>query len=168
MNIFITGQRNKGKSTLVKEIVEFFQWDIAGYQTIPYQNHGIGWSYCMQNIMTQEQMPISCFCHGHMQGLSETFDTFGVECLKMAIQSQRVVVMDEIGRFERHSIQFLSMIHTLLDSSCLVLAVLKAEPIDYIESMKKRTDSLVVDLDQISYHEAKHKIISVLEREERK
>lgn len=163
MNIIITGQRHVGKTTLIQEVIKELQLSYAGYCTVPDQEYEIGWSYDMVNLMTHEKMPISCFDGQCMKGISETFETFGVECLKQSLNSCKdIIVLDEIGRFERKSALFLSMIHHVLDSSYCVLAVVKAEKIDYLQNMKARKDCLLLDLDVISYKEAKTEILSVL------
>lgn len=88
-----------------------------------------------------------------------------MKCLKQSFQGDDIIVLDEIGRFERHSYTFLSMIDEILRSSKFVLVVVKAEPIDYLEDIKSKQADLLIDLDQISYDYAKELILSKLKSE---
>ncbi len=165
MNIVITGKRNSGKTTLVNDVISTLGFKTSGYRTIPYQKYDIGWSYAMESLVTFQKEAIS-YCDGiGMKGITETFETFGVKCLKQSFQGDDIIVLDEIGRFERHSYTFLSMIDEILRSSKFVLAVVKAEPIDYLEDIKSKQADLLIDLDQISYDYAKELILSKLKSE---
>lgn len=163
MNILITGKRNVGKSTLVHTIIKELNLFYCGFITIPYLHYENGKSYKMVDIRTNEFKPISTFDGEKNKGIPEAFSTFGVDCLLRAMQDDsQVVVMDELGRFERLNEDFIDQVNVVLSSSKTVLAVLKAEDIDYLNQIKKRNDCRVFDLDIISFKEAKEHIIKLL------
>ncbi|WP_154889951.1 nucleoside-triphosphatase [Longibaculum muris] len=168
MNILITGKRHIGKSTLRQHIIETLQLDCVGFQTIQNENVGIGWTYQFVDIKTKERQPISFYDGLKIQGIPETFSTLGVQCLKNALYaSEDYVLMDELGRFERHNQDFIACVHDLLSSSKTVLAVIKDEPIPYLNEIKKRTDCCLYDLNTISFEEAFQAIIFQLQKEGR-
>ena len=70
--------------------------------------------------------------------------------------------MDELGRFERTSYDFLYYVDKVLNSDKVVIAVIKAEKIDYLEKIKSRKDCYLYDLDTISFEKAYQEIISRL------
>ena len=75
--------------------------------------------------------------------------------------------MDALGRFERHNQDFIACVHDLLSSSKTVLAVIKDEPIPYLNEIKQRTDCCLYDLNTISFEEAFQAIIFQLQKEGR-
>lgn len=160
-NILISGQKQTGKSTLLTDILEMINCEYVGYRTYPYEDVEIGKTYYLEDISSLERQMISYFDGSGIKGIPETFTDLGVRCLKNALESDCcVVVLDELGRFEQNSIEFIRYVNQLLDSHHIVFAVLKDEPIPYIEKIKTRQDCLLIDLNQISYNQAKQRIIS--------
>jgi nucleoside-triphosphatase len=97
-------------------------------------------------------------------GIEAAFETFGANCLKEAIDSTlNLVVLDEIGRFESNSKNFIQQLHNVFDSHKTVIAVIKKEPIAFIEDIKTRNDILLLDLDLISPDDVFHRVLSVIE-----
>ena len=107
-NIFITGDRQIGKSTLISHILSECQKEYVGYRTLPDQKVSMGYTYVMQDMTTQETMPISFYNGKRMMGIPETFSDLGVRCLKHALKSScEIVVLDELGRFEQENLDFI-------------------------------------------------------------
>ena len=65
-----------------------------------------------------------------------------------------VLLLDEIGRFERHSRAFLDAVTDALDGEKMVVAVLKEE-LPHICAIREREDGLLVDLDIHSREQAR-------------
>lgn len=148
-NILITGQRQIGKTTLIRKVVESHDLNIAGYQTLPYYVQDTFYGYEMMDLITKEKRIISKKqIDGKFQPLEKTFRDFGVLCLQRAMETPcDAIILDEIGRFERNVDVFIQSIHKVLDSNHFVIGVLKKEPIDFIEKIKLREDILLLDLD---------------------
>ncbi len=160
-NILITGNRQVGKSTLLNHILTECQKEYVGYRTLPHIAVSIGYTYVMQDITTQETMPISFYDGKKMIGIDDTFSDLGVRCLKHALVcSSEIVVLDELGRFEQNNQAFIQAVHDLLDSEKWVFAIIKNEPIAYLEQIKQRKDCQLYDLNILSFKEAKQMIIS--------
>lgn len=82
--------------------------------------------YALKAFPPGKQKPISCYKDGMIQAVPNTFDTLGADCLRRAIESpEPIILMDEIGRFEKNSTSFLSAIHAVLNSEKTVIAVVK-------------------------------------------
>ena len=77
-NILITGNRQVGKSTLLNHILTECQKEYVGYRTLPHIVVSIGYTYVMQDITTQETMPISFYDGKKMIGIDDTFSDLGV------------------------------------------------------------------------------------------
>jgi len=56
--------------------------------------------------------------------------------------------MDELGRFELGSPAFLDVVREALASPIPVVGVLKAESNPFLDSIRARPDTAVIDLDQ--------------------
>lgn len=151
-NIFITGKKGIGKSYLLGEVIEALGIVPSGYKTLPYFHvqerkgfymHGLVELDEKENdkIISIQKDAVSCI------PVIETFQTLGVKILKKSMESNNVILLDELGRLERNSKEFLDEIQVVLDSEKIVIGVLKKEKIDYINDIIKREDTLLFDLD---------------------
>ncbi len=145
-NIALTGARQAGKSTLANRLLEGLPH--AGFRTTVYARTAAGPLYQLTDILTGQATPISRLTQEGIRGIPEAFENAGVNCLEKALLRQAsVVLLDEIGRFERNSPAFLRAVDRVLDSPKRVIAVLKKEQLDHIAAISARKDTLVVDLD---------------------
>lgn len=159
-NILITGSRNSGKTTLLKELIKELHIEPAGYQTVEREQYSWGSTYAMADLLTGEQGSISVYENGRVAAVEETIASLGTACLKRALaSSEQVVVLDELGRFEQKCDVFLQEVFQLLDSQKIILAVLKKESIAYIEQIKRRHDVMLFDLDNRNYDDVKKQLI---------
>ncbi len=155
-NIAVTGEKGAGKSTLCAWLLERMGLRWAGFQTVRYAVADAGPLYELVDILTGEGVPISELRDGGIRGIPGSFDTFGAACLRRAAASDApVLLLDEIGRFERSSRVFLSGVSAVLDGEKTVIAVLKQEALPHIQAIRARPDTLVVDLDLLGKEEAR-------------
>ncbi len=148
-NIAVTGEKGAGKSTLAAWLLEKLGKSYGGFRTERCRVTEAGPIYDMVDIRSGERRPISRVCQGAIRGIPETFGDFGVKCLVDCLSSgDPVLLLDEIGRFERSSQAFLRTVWSVLDSEKTVIAVLKKEELPHIAAIKARPDTLVIDLDE--------------------
>ncbi len=152
-NVAITGERGAGKSTLAAWLLQTLGLPCAGFRTLRYAVTPAGPLYELVDIRTSERAPISELSDGAICGISTTFDGFGVRILERA--DAPVLLLDEIGRFERNSEAFLRAVHAALDSPKTVIAVLKKEDLPHIQQIKARSDTFLIDLDTCSRERAR-------------
>lgn len=160
-NIILTGEKGIGKSTLADWFIEQEKIVCCGFRTVPYAKTEIGPLYEMQDLTTKEKVPISRLYEDRVQGIPETFDSFGVQVLQNAAKSRlNWVLLDEIGRFERSSPIFLSAVFSLLDGSKHVLAVVKKEDLPYLLQLRHYPHSLIIDLDDMDRNAARQYLLN--------
>ncbi len=155
-NIFITGARGAGKSTLARWFLEKMGLPYVGFQTVVIDRTYAGPVYAMEELLTGKSVPISRLTPEGIRGISAAFDTFGVQGIRRGLSSSApVLLLDEIGRFERHSSPFLDAVTDALDGEKMVVAVLKKEELPHICAIRERQDGLLVDLDIHSWEHAR-------------
>ncbi len=159
-NIVITGSKKTGKTTLLHRVLHALSAQYDGYVTVEYESFFEGSTYQMNQIGTSNMEPISSYVEigtgkARFRPVEETFETFGVACIKQAIESDKPwIVLDEIGRFERNCELFLQSIEEAFASEKTVFAVLKKEAMPHLEAILLRKDVIVVDLDHIDLESA--------------
>ncbi len=163
MNFLITGSKGVGKTYLVNQITKNIGQDVIGYSTLIDERMDTFSTYKMLNLYTNKTQLISKYCDGKIQGIEDTFETFGVNCLKDVLKDEsKLVVLDELGRFEKNCKQFIKMLHKVLDQNRIVFAVLKKEKIDYLDQIKQRRDIVLFDLDIQSKEEVSTQIYNII------
>ncbi len=88
-----------------------------------------------------QYLPDSCI------PIPQVFSSLGKNCLLQSMNDNSdIIVMDELGRFEKDVDDYIETVDKVLDSSKIVIAVLKDEPLDYIHKIKARDDVILFDL----------------------
>ncbi len=151
-NIFLTGQIQVGKSTLIYKLLasdEFANADIRGFRTL---NKGKD-VYIMDAMADVEECTEENICGERiLEGVStmptpylDVFDNLGTSLLE-DIEDADIVVMDEIGFLESEAYRFREKILEILDSDKPVLGVLKKKPTEFLESVRNRDDVEVIEI----------------------
>ncbi len=159
----IVGQSNTGKSCLFDQVAEDMNLNPIGFRmkdfTIENQFRG----YYIHSILNVEgfhnNIPIQTSLRkGKLRvQLKEVYDTFGVECLKNVLKADKeeynCIVLDELGRGEDTSPEFVKYIKKILDSDNLVFILMKNINNVVTSEIKQRRDILLYDLDNMSQDE---------------
>lgn len=160
-NIFLTGKIQIGKSTAISKFLKqnISSKDIVtGFKTKPaYENNRLKGYYIENQIAPPDSSSIENIlnfmvginddfengksCHG----ITEVFEDKGVEILEksMAIPNS-IILMDELGFFEKKAENFQRIVHKALDSENRVIGVIKERKNDFLESIESREDVLVI------------------------
>lgn len=158
----IIGKSNTGKSYLMDSLIEKFKLRAIGYRmhSIKFENEFKG--YYIHSIDDVEgyhnNIPVQTVLKKkHRINLVEVYDTFGVLCLTDVLNKPKdeydCIILDELGRGEDASPEFVSKINDILDSDSMVFVLMKNVSSPLITDIKKRRDILLYDMDNMSQDE---------------
>lgn len=162
-NILITGNRNCGKSTLIDNILENINLKYGGYRTLPYYISGYMQGYYLHGYIDEIERkklysPISIkVSDNKCIRITETFNILGTYILKVSRMQRNstLILLDEIGFLEDDSEEFKLEVHNCLSSKKFCLGVLKDRDSEFLNSIKIRNDTLVINIEEISYEDRK-------------
>lgn len=166
INIVVTGKRQCGKSTLIKRVIEKYNFSVGGYVTLPVFNNNVISGYKMVSVPSNgiEKTIIDIKSDGEVIPYPSVFLDFGVNCIENGLNGNYdFLLLDEIGRIEKNVFQFTDKIKYALDSNKNVFAVLKKEDIHFINEIKKRNDIYLWDIDIIDRKKAFLEICNLIE-----
>jgi nucleoside-triphosphatase len=175
-NVFLTGSIKCGKSTLINSILQKLNISYSGYRTLPYYINDMQQGFYIQGYIENENIckPISVKIEDYkMIPIIETFEIVGVNILKKSIESlnSKIVLLDEIGYLEREAYKFKDEIIKCLDSNKFVIGVLRKMDDKFLNYIKDRKDTLVIDIENIDYEfrgEICNNIMDIFKGHERK
>ena len=148
-HIFLTGEKQIGKSTLWRKVLQQSGINPGGFRTLEYlvSDQFRGYRlHCLGRVPEQfgNDVPISVFlrrkCH---LPVTESFNIFGTELLHLALQDDGFIMMDELGIFERDAATFRQSVIECLNGDCHVLGVLQKADDPFLEEILNRPDVLV-------------------------
>ncbi len=152
MNVFLTGQINCGKSTIINNFLEGYNGKAAGYRTIRAKTHlddffGV---YLLdindiKKDMNKKNRAGTCFADKSLVCHENIFNTLGVKMLEGYSQAD-IVIMDEIGALEKDCTLFLDKISEVLDSEANVMGVIKQKDTLFLNEIKLRADVKIIEI----------------------
>lgn len=150
-HIFLTGEKQIGKSTLLKRLIAESGRSFKGFQTRPYWLEGVKKGYYMHSMLPMDNFendnPISVNLSKDMViPVLETFNTLGVRIVTDALSHPGIMVMDEIGRLEAKSTDFKKAIIASLNAEKQVVGVLQKTHSSFIDQIKARDDVVVIEI----------------------
>jgi len=148
-NIFLTGDIQVGKSTIINRITGDFQINVGGFKTQRHyeQNQLCGFYMESMNDYSQaEEHPLIGYCKNQRWiAVPDTFDNFGVIILQRCLeQKPDLIIMDELGFFENKACRFQKIVQDCLSSEIPVLGVLKKADTTFLNSIRERKDLILL------------------------
>lgn len=148
-HIFLTGEKQVGKSTLWSKVLERSGMKPGGFQTLEYLVNGTFRGYRLHGLgrtpaALGNDVPVSVFLRRKLHlAVPGSFDIFGAELLRLALEDGGFILMDELGIFERDAAAFRQAVVDCLNGDCHVLGVLQKADDPYLEEILNRPDVLV-------------------------
>jgi len=163
-NVFITGKKGIGKSTLLNKIINIVGCALGGFvQGKEFTDEKI--SYKIISLYNPKQNYTIGIYDKKKAYLNTDINIFNVvseEILQRCLNSGDLIILDELGFMEENSEVFKNSIFKILDSNKPVLGVLKECNTDFVRNIKMRKDVQVIRIDEINRNLMEKEIIKIL------
>ena len=145
-HLFLTGDRQVGKSTLLRRVIERHGLKCSGFETRPFFIDGERKGFTLHGRV---QLPeyqndcIACVRVGSRRSVPvlPVFDENGTAILRASLAApEPFILMDELGRLEREAQAFCAQVIACLESEKRVIGVLQKCDAPLIEAIRLRDD----------------------------
>jgi nucleoside-triphosphatase len=153
-NLFITGPPRSGKTTLIKKLcgIDSFKQACGGFYTEETREEEERSGFKIVTVpegktglLAKKGLPSS-----HKVGLYgvniAALEEIGCRAMIHSLREGKIILVDEIGKMELHSIKFKHTLVEGLDSSCKVLATIMERPNAFADKIKRRPDVQLLHL----------------------
>jgi nucleoside-triphosphatase len=149
--ILITGAPGVGKTTLIREIARMLGADAAGFYTEETRQDGKRTGF---DIVTLDgrRAPLSragakSRCRVGRYGVDiEALNSVAVSAIEDALETNKAIIIDEIGKMELFSDRFREAVTRAFDSSNPVVAVIMLKSNSFADSIKARPDVTAIEV----------------------
>ena len=153
-HLFLTGEKQVGKSTLLRRLIEEKQLDCAGFETQAFFLHGERRGFTLHGRIDMPPFENDCICCARVgekkaAPVLETFNRNGVSILQRSLESDSpYILMDEIGRLECRAEAFCTQVRAALHGNKRVLGVLQRCDSPLVDEIMHREDVTVLSVTQ--------------------
>lgn len=157
MKIFLTGQKQIGKSTCIRTFLEQHKLPVCGFCTLPVYKEGKRAGFCLHAMVEVENndRQFSIQHDTYNEVIPGMFDGFGCEILEKSLEyPERILVLDEIGILEKDEQKYLHLLKEAIHTHKNVIGVLKKKEAPHNAWMWTDPEIQILDLDEISFEEA--------------
>jgi nucleoside-triphosphatase len=165
-NFLITGPPRCGKTTLVSEVSgdSLYRRQIGGFITeeIRLEGERVGFKIVsmpeqIEALLARKNFP-SRYHVGKYGVNIKDLETVGCASIKKALHSGKVVLVDEVGKMEIFSKKFRNIFIQALDSPNKVLATIMERQNEFADSIKRRNDIKLVQLNRKNFAKVFHEV----------
>lgn len=153
-NFFLTGPKHVGKSTLLSAAVEGFSGPVGGFRVERVFDGKRLRAFRLVDLMSGESAVIASARRGGWDVHASAFEDVGVQAIRRGSTAARVVVMDELGRFELRAPAFLQAVMDALAGPVPVIGALKTDSNPFLDAIRGREDTLVLEVTPENREEA--------------
>lgn len=145
-NLFLTGRKHVGKSTILFSALEEYPVLVGGFRVDRvFQGRRLR-AFRIIDLDTFSSAEISTARKGGWNVHIEAFETVGVRAVKKGIRDADLIVMDELGRFEIPAYGFRQAVAEALESPVPVIGVLKEDDNPFLNEIRSREDTEIVEV----------------------
>jgi len=144
-NILLTGRPGVGKTTVVEKVVKKLAIPVGGFYTREIRERGVRVGFRLSTwdgkggIMSHVHFD-SPFRVGKYGVDIRVIDEIGVPAIQEAMTSDKIIVIDELGRMELFSQKFQETVWQALEKKVPLLGVIQERPHPFLNLVRKRPD----------------------------
>ena len=149
-NLFLTGEKQVGKSTLLDALIRETGLRHTGFRTMPLRIDGVLKGHYFHGFVplppfVNDSVTTIRVAQQGVIGVEEVFETLGVRVLTDSLAAaEPFILMDELGRQELKAKEFSRLVEACLDSPKRVIGVLQKKESPLLDRIKNREDTLVL------------------------
>jgi nucleoside-triphosphatase len=154
MNIFLTGEIQIGKSTVIKKTLAILAMNYGGFRTT-FGADRANPSRCLYiheasapPEFDAEHVVVRFRENGPPVSLPERFDALGAEYIAHARAHTPLIVMDECGSLERNAVHFQQEILSALDGGKPVLGVVKKDAVGWTDRIRNHPKVMLLTVNE--------------------
>ncbi len=153
MHIFLTGEIQIGKSTVIQKALPLISLPYGGFRTYfgPDRHasaHCLYINDAARPMVFEEENIVARFKAGTpTEAYAEKFDTLGVGYINEASESAELIVMDECGGLERNALRFGRCILDALDGDIPILGVVKLSASGWVDGIRNHPKVKLITVD---------------------
>ena len=166
-NIFISGFPGCGKTTLIKEIIKELDLKAGGFYTSEIREKGqrLGFKIITldggEGILAHVNVKSPYRVSKYKVNI-EDLEKLGVKSILDALNQNKVIIIDEVGKAEMYSEKFKKAVEAALDSKNKILGTIMLKPNPFCDKIKRRQDTKVFYLTKENFQQIKKEIKNLL------
>ncbi|MEW9094943.1 MAG: nucleoside-triphosphatase [Clostridiaceae bacterium] len=168
-NIFLTGEKNVGKSTIIKKILQSLSSSVGGYSTEFIMKNNLKYFY-LTSLSHKSNKSLMAIGDPSIKKIIKiykyAFNVFGASLILDSINTKDVIILDEIGFIENNCNEFKDSIIKALDSEKIIIGVLKDFNGDFINCIKNRKDVTLFNVNEVNREEIPEIIMDMIKDKE--
>ncbi|NMB07445.1 MAG: hypothetical protein GX981_03520 [Tissierellia bacterium] len=163
-NLFLTGKKGVGKSTIINKIIEKVNCSIGGYITEKQVENNIKTFTIISLYNNKDRYPIAKINEKNFEKkiFTDNFKHHIPLTLDKSLKNRDLIILDELGFMENNIEPFTGKIYEILDSNNVVFGVLKDYNCTFLNNIKSRDDVLVIEITQNNRDTIEQEIINIL------
>ncbi|WP_317855269.1 nucleoside-triphosphatase [Chakrabartyella piscis] len=164
-HIFLYGERQIGKSTIVQKVLTKLDVEMGGFYTKFDVSSDGNKILQLQSVNEEDSIcgEVAKWCKTTWRVDANAFDVLGVQALTKN-PSPQLYVMDECGRLEKDAKQLQECILGILDGETPVLGVLHYKNSKWKEVLRKREDILFLEATKENRNVLVERVICFLQK----
>ncbi|HHD15318.1 MAG: nucleotide kinase [Thermoplasmata archaeon] len=175
IKIGITGLPGAGKTHALRKVVEMLEGDgfkVGGMITDAIIEKGKKVGFMVQDLLTKEERVLARLdLDSEVRFLDygidmKALDEVGVEAINRSIDDADVIVIDEVGKLEVESKQFVEIVKEALEADKpLLLTLHKKSRNPLLQDIRRRDDVRILEVTPINKNILPYKIIPLIKEE---
>ena len=150
-NILLTGRPGIGKTSILKEIIDTLKINAGGFYTREIREGGTRKGFEIITLNGKKGILAHVDCRSPYRvskyGVNiKDIEEIAAPALREALKNKECIIIDEIGRMELYSPKFCSLVKKVLDSEKKVLGTIQARHNEFLDSIRERKDTKVIEV----------------------